>query len=152
MSISIPEELLLSDDDIPDMPDMLESEVVCALAELVGVLLIDIDIPDIELPPIDIPDIELLPIDILAIDDIVDANVLLALDIASMLIDDMLDNIVLLALDIASMLIDAILDATVLDALDMASIFMLLPIFIPSILNVKYNTLFLFSIRFFQQM
>nr|O13566.1 RecName: Full=Putative uncharacterized protein YPR123C [Saccharomyces cerevisiae S288C]AAB68067.1 Ypr123cp [Saccharomyces cerevisiae]AAT93295.1 YPR123C [Saccharomyces cerevisiae] len=132
MSISIPEELLLSDDDIPDMPDMLESEVVCALAELVGVLLIDIDIPDIEL----------LPIDILAIDDIVDANVLLALDIASMLIDDMLDNIVLLALDIASMLIDAILDATVLDALDMASIFMLLPIFIPSILNVKYNTLF----------
>ena len=123
MSISIPEELLLSDDDIPDMPDMLESEVVCALAELVGVLLIDIDIPDIELPPIDIPDIELLPIDILAIDDIVDANVLLALDIASMLIDDMLD-------------------ATVLDALDMASIFMLLPIFIPSILNVKYNTLF----------
>lgn len=132
MSISIPEELLLSDDDIPDMPDMLESEVVCALAELVGVLLIDIDIPDIEL----------LPIDILAIDDIVDANVLLALDIASMLIDDMLDNIVLLALDIASMLIDAILDATVLDALDMAFIFMLLPIFIPSILNVKYNTLF----------
>lgn len=132
MSISIPEELLLSDDDIPDMPDMLESEVVCALAELVGVLLIDIDIPDIEL----------LPIDILAIDDIVDANVLLALDIASMLIDDMLDNIVLLALDIASMLIDAILDATVLDALDMASIFILLPIFIPSILNVKYNTLF----------